>query len=891
MSFRSPELERPAAWTPVPRAWTRACGQGAVALGLVWLAAAPAEAASFRGLAETASYAKPSVAAVNANGDQIVGESELVAGSPPKGVATVWDEETHALSITGPSAAGTRRTRATGQETSSDGLVRRTLGYTEYSGGLPSETWIRVEDAVAATDTTTVLAPHPSPTASNEGRAISRHGHRLAEYVDGGPTISYFYDPGTGTNTDIPNLIAEDMDAEGRRVVGTGTATPGVFRAMLWEAATGTALDLGTLPGGGDAFARAISPNGRIVVGSSESGNLNPPLREAFRWHSDFGMQPLTPIPPGESYEGEALASSDANIVVGRYRHASGDFRAFIWTPGPGRRDLKDWVEATYGLDLSGWTLREARAVSADGLVIAGNGINPDTLAQDWVLDLRPDNRAVIRVRPVQIPTSYSLHLECGDVALASVAFGLIPSQAFLYDGSFDFADCTNPISVGGQQALDCTGATGIGPNISSDSYVYLPQEADDVPVENVQEAAFYFRIEGIGGEAGNLLCEPGDPELLIGSFDLDQPYGDLHPVTSPYQFAIGQTGSGDYVGDEEFRLLREREPGGVFLDARPEVDDPDGVHWTVTLDAPLALSKFSFGIIVPPSAGPVSFGDCNESLGGIYNARKCANGLRLGAFVDASAVRTLGPDPDLFTDFGLRPDTLYVYVEGALPGLGIDEQLNTPDALAQVGNFTFDDYLSPNPGYHPALTFERVEALAQVLSEIDDWTDLDGVDVSNVQFLSGPGVGPGPDADQDLDGLADAYDLCPYVVSTQVDGGTLEQYDGFGGIVIPAAANDNVGAECQCGEAENNAQVLLPDVEALRGALVSPELAALLDADSKRRCNSVGPVALTLDSETNLPLDCDINDIFVLMRARQGLPPLIAAPLEFPSCPDVTTP
>ena len=154
--------------------------------------------------------------------------------------------------------------------------------------------------------------------------------------------------------------------------------------------------------------------------------------------------------------------------------------------------------------------------------------------------------RAEIRIRPISPPTDYEFWLECGDTPLSSIAFGAVPSEEFPWNGTFDFGGCTTPISVGGQLAFDCTSANGIGATVAETSYVYEPQESDDVPVPNVREASFYFQIDGVGGPQSNLLCEPGDPEVFIGSFFVDQPLGDLHAVASPYSFARRKASSAD---------------------------------------------------------------------------------------------------------------------------------------------------------------------------------------------------------------------------------------------------------------------------------------------------------------------------------------------------------
>jgi hypothetical protein len=47
-------------------------------------------------------------------------------------------------------------------------------------------------------------------------------------------------------------------------------------------------------------------------------------------------------------------------------------YSAFIWDFAHGMRDLKSVLETEHGLDLAGWQLNSAVAISDDGLVIAG---------------------------------------------------------------------------------------------------------------------------------------------------------------------------------------------------------------------------------------------------------------------------------------------------------------------------------------------------------------------------------------------------------------------------------------------------------------------------------------------------------------------------------------
>ena len=86
----------------------------------------------------------------------------------------------------------------------------------------------------------------------------------------------------------------------------------------------------------------------------------------------------------GGSFDSRARAtSSDGSVVVGRGRSASG-FEAFVWDATNGMREL-DQILTSLGVDLTGWTLSEARSISADGLTIVGSGKNPSGENEGWI--------------------------------------------------------------------------------------------------------------------------------------------------------------------------------------------------------------------------------------------------------------------------------------------------------------------------------------------------------------------------------------------------------------------------------------------------------------------------------------------------------------------------
>ena len=77
----------------------------------------------------------------------------------------------------------------------------------------------------------------------------------------------------------------------------------------------------------------------------------------------------------------------DGSIIVGGSGSPCAD-AAFIWDAIHGTRDLQSVLESDYGLDLTGWQLREATGISDNGLTIVGTGCNPDGDTEAWIATL-----------------------------------------------------------------------------------------------------------------------------------------------------------------------------------------------------------------------------------------------------------------------------------------------------------------------------------------------------------------------------------------------------------------------------------------------------------------------------------------------------------------------
>ena len=174
---------------------------------------------------------------------------------------------------------------------------------------------------------------------------------------------------------------ASDVSDDGVVVVGQQTTPPlNREQAFRWTQSTGMTL-LGTLFGAGGSVATATNADGSVVVGFTGWGFF-----EAWRWTPSGGMVGLGDLPGGEYSSTAWDVSPDGSLVVG-FSSTNNGFEAFVWDAANGMRNLKS-LFLNEGLDLTGWTLTQAKAVSADGRTFAGDGINPQGNEEAWIASL-----------------------------------------------------------------------------------------------------------------------------------------------------------------------------------------------------------------------------------------------------------------------------------------------------------------------------------------------------------------------------------------------------------------------------------------------------------------------------------------------------------------------
>lgn len=175
--------------------------------------------------------------------------------------------------------------------------------------------------------------------------------------------------PGASHNWSVALAASQDASV----IVGesaNSTSTPGNnYEAFRWTSTEGM-TGLGWLSGGLNmSYASAVSSDGTVVVGTSNSSNGF----EAFLWTEAEGMMGLGGLSLANFYSEATGISADGSIVVGNSRsfQSGNSLEPFLWTRDGGMQSLSAML-LNRGVDLQGWQLNTASAISADGNVIVG---------------------------------------------------------------------------------------------------------------------------------------------------------------------------------------------------------------------------------------------------------------------------------------------------------------------------------------------------------------------------------------------------------------------------------------------------------------------------------------------------------------------------------------
>jgi autotransporter-associated beta strand protein/probable HAF family extracellular repeat protein len=211
--------------------------------------------------------------------------------------------------------------------------------------------------------------------------------------------------------------VANSVSADGSVVVGYSSNN----QAFRWTATTGS-VGLGFLPGSISSQAIAVSANGAVVTGVSLDSTTRD---QAFRWTTTTGMVAIGSL-SGAIFTTPRALNADGSVIVGT--SGSGvNFQPFRWTQTTGMQSIRDTLIAG-GYGPAGWTLQTANGVSADGTVIAGNGIDPDGKNEAWIARIPVNAFALLDLKGVD--------LSIGSLVWGGVVTNSGPGTATLRAGS-----------------------------------------------------------------------------------------------------------------------------------------------------------------------------------------------------------------------------------------------------------------------------------------------------------------------------------------------------------------------------------------------------------------------------------------------------------------------
>jgi uncharacterized membrane protein len=235
-----------------------------------------------------------------------------------------------------------------------------------------SRLWIWEGDSISEIDLSdqmqTVYSAIPNTDESvivGQG-SIGTFGTSAYRYAEG--TVTRLVDP-TGTHV---LFAATAVSADGSIVAGY-TQSNQTYRL---DVSSDSILLVDPLEAADEMLPSAMNDDGAVIVGMGLS-------QEAFRWES--GQTVGLGFPSGHETSFAADVSADGRVVVGGTNFLDFPFleppEAWIWDAESGMRTLEE-VLGERGVDLTGWELRVAVAVSADGQTILGTA--EDAQGNDW---------------------------------------------------------------------------------------------------------------------------------------------------------------------------------------------------------------------------------------------------------------------------------------------------------------------------------------------------------------------------------------------------------------------------------------------------------------------------------------------------------------------------
>ncbi|HTF88259.1 MAG TPA: hypothetical protein VK843_07595 [Planctomycetota bacterium] len=354
-------------------------------IALASILAAEASAQSFQGIGDLTGGAFSSIAnSVSADGRTVVGSSVTAAGTE----AVYW--RNGVLTSLGDLAGGAVDGLASGANF--DGSV--IVGTGKNASAHRPLKW-----SGAGFSTLTQLPQVAGFSGGSTATGISANGQTIVGWDTDNQTTAYNAVTGyrldngvlTGLLVPCPGSASDSgvyaTNGDGSVLVGRIRLGGFDYRGCYWVGTT-----LHSPPGltGGYAYSQtlSVSYDGTVQVGTSSSAAApNNLVGEPCRWQNDVAMS-LGTVPGGSAVGAATGCNHDGSIVIGVTTVAPATNGAFIWDAAHGMRALANVLTADYGLNLTGWTLQAAYAITPDGSVIVGVGINPAGFTEGWVARL-----------------------------------------------------------------------------------------------------------------------------------------------------------------------------------------------------------------------------------------------------------------------------------------------------------------------------------------------------------------------------------------------------------------------------------------------------------------------------------------------------------------------
>ncbi|MEL7473223.1 MAG: hypothetical protein AAGK04_07895 [Planctomycetota bacterium] len=408
--------------------WPKARRCGVAALSLSFISATVVAQATFTGLGDLPGGVSESRAfGVNADGSVVVGLSRSSTGIE----AFRWTSVS-GIDGLGDLAGGAAFSRASGVDGSGDVVV----GWSEGANGLEAFRWTSDAGMQGLGDLAGGAFESVAQDINVDGDVIvgwsrSSQGREAFRWTSAGGLEGLGALPSGGFYS-----AAFGVSADGQRVVGQSQSQPG----PAFEAFRGTTFGglegLGDFDGGDfESLAFDTNADGSVVVGYGESDQGF----VAFRWTAEDGLVSLGDLPGGDFESTAKGVNADGSVIVGHGEAPEGR-RAIIWTETLGFRDLANVLSNEFALNLDGWTLTEATAISANGLAIVGYGLNPEGDTEAWIATIPP-----LLPEPAEFAT--------GNFTALGTTFG--PGGSILDQSSGNFS---------GAESMSDGGSTGSGP-------------------------------------------------------------------------------------------------------------------------------------------------------------------------------------------------------------------------------------------------------------------------------------------------------------------------------------------------------------------------------------------------------------------------------------------